>query len=52
MSDDGDDPPVSGRLDRTMMETTAQRSETHPLADSLGGKPPSSRSNAGSEATE
>jgi len=39
MSDDGDDPPVSGRLDRTMMETTAQRSETHPLVASWQFQP-------------
>ena len=39
MSNDGDDLPASGRLDRTTMETIAQRSETHPLVASWQFQP-------------
>lgn len=39
MSEDGDDLPASGRLDRTTMETIAQRSETHPLVASWHFQP-------------
>ena len=39
MSDDGDNLPTSGRLDRTTMETIAQRSETHPLVASWQFQP-------------
>lgn len=39
MSDANDSPPASGRLDRTTMETLAQRSETHPLVASWEFRP-------------